>query len=406
MNTMLINALLQALREIRRNLMRSMLTAIGIVIGIASVIAMVNIGKGASESITKSISKLGSNTLYILPSQEHGPGSQSAFAKPFKMKDVEIIKESVFALQAVSPAESTTLTVLYKDKNYQTSIRGINNEYFTIQNWDLKSGRQFTSSELRTGLGSCIIGKTVVDTLFSQDEDPIGKKIRIQNFSCEVTGVLEAKGANTFGRDQDDIILVPLKLFQRRISGNDNIHLIMASVKENIPLEEATVQIQQLIRERRHLKPDDEENFAVRNMSSLVNTISQITSMLTIMLGAVAAISLVVGGIGIMNIMLVSVTERTREIGIRMAIGAMAQDILIQFLIEAVVLSGLGGIIGVVVGIAITVGVSIGMDITLIIDPSITVIALMFSMLIGIVFGIIPARKAANMNPIDALRYE
>ncbi len=403
---MLINALLQALREIRRNLMRSMLTAIGIVIGIASVIAMVNIGKGASQSITQSISKLGSTTLYITPGQQRGPGNQSAVSIPFKLKDVAVLKDSLFALRAISAVEGSTMTALYQDQNYQTSVKGVDNDYFIAQNLEFKSGREFTKNELRTGLGSCIIGQTVLDKLFLDGESPIGKKIRVEKFSCEVIGVLSPKGANTFGMDQDDIILVPLKMFLRRISGNDNIHLIMASVKENIPLEEATLQIQQLIRERRHLKPDEEDNFSVRSMSALLDTIGKITSMLTTMLGAVAAISLVVGGIGIMNIMLVSVTERTREIGIRMAIGAMPQDILIQFLIEAVVLSGLGGIIGVILGISITCLVSVTMDIALIIDPSITVIALVFSMLIGIVFGIIPARKASNMNPIDALRYE
>jgi len=403
---MLFNAFLQALREIRRNLMRSLLTATGIVIGIASVIAMVNIGKGASESITQSIGKLGSNTLYIMPGQERGPGSQSALVKAFKIKDANIIKDSILTLEAISPVESTSMTVLYKDKNHQTSIRGIDNDYFTVQNWALKKGRDFEKSELRTGQSVCILGQSVVNELFFPDEPLIGKKIRLQNFSCQVIGLLEAKGANTFGMDQDDLVLIPIKMFQRRISGNDNIHLIMASVKKNIPLEEAKLQIEQLMRERRHIKTDEEENFSVRSMTALLDTITQITSMLTMMLGAVAAISLVVGGIGIMNIMLVSVTERTREIGIRMAVGAMAQDILIQFLIEAVVLSGLGGIVGIVIGIGITYGVSEGMDITLVIDPAITMIALLFSMLIGIIFGIIPARKAANMNPIDALRYE
>jgi putative ABC transport system permease protein len=403
---MLINALLQALREIRRNLMRSLLTAMGIVIGIASVIAMVNIGKGASESITGSISKLGSNTLYISPGQQHGPGNQSSVSVPFKTKDVEILKESVIALEAISPVEGATMTALYGDQNYQTSVKGVENGYFDVQELSFKSGREFTNNELRSGLATCILGKTVVDKLFIKGEDPIGQKIRVKNFSCEIAGVLKPKGANTFGMDQDDVILVPLKMFMRRISGNENIHLIMAKVKSNIPLEEATVQIQQIVRERRHLKANEEDNFSVRSMSALLDTIGQITSMLTIMLGAVAAISLVVGGIGIMNIMLVSVTERTREIGIRMAIGAMPQDILIQFLIEAVVLSGLGGIVGVIFGISITMIVSHFMHFTLIIDPTITVVSLLFSMLIGIVFGIIPARKASNMNPIDALRYE
>ena len=403
---MLFNAFLQALREIRRNLMRSLLTATGIVIGIASVIAMVNIGKGASESITKSVSELGSNTLYIMPGQEHGPGGQSALVKAFKLKDVDVIKSSILALAAISPAESASMTALYKDRNHQTSVSGIDNGYFEIQNWAAKEGRYFEKSELRTGQNVCVIGQTVIKELFTAGESPIGKKIRLQNFSCEVIGTLEAKGANTFGRDQDDLILVPIKMFQRRISGNDNLHLIMAAVKENIPLEEAKLQIQRLMRERRHIKTGEEENFSVRSLTALLDTITKITSMLTVMLGAVAAISLIVGGIGIMNIMLVSVTERTREIGIRMAVGAMAQDILIQFLIEAVVLSGIGGIVGIMIGMGITVGVARGLDIILVIDPSITMIALLFSMLIGILFGIIPARKAANMNPIDALRYE
>ncbi len=403
---MLTNAFLQALREIRRNLMRSLLTAMGIVIGIASVIAMVNIGKGASLSITNSISKLGSNILFLTPGQQHGPGGQSAVAIPFKTKDADVLKESITALEAISAVENSSMTALYGDQNYQTSIKGVENDYFKIQEFHFDKGRDFTSNEIRSGLNSCILGKTVVDKLFVKGEDSIGKKLRLQKFSCEVVGVLEPKGANTFGMDQDDVILVPLKMFLRRISGNDNVHLIMVKVKENIPLEEATVQIRQLVHERRHLKADEEDNFAVRNMSALLDTISQITGMLTIMLGAVAAISLIVGGIGIMNIMLVSVTERTREIGIRMAIGAMPQDILIQFLIEAIVLSGLGGVVGVLFGISITVIVSHVMDFALIIDPTITVVSLLFSMLIGIVFGIIPARKASNMNPIDALRYE
>ncbi|MBU1642110.1 ABC transporter permease [bacterium] len=403
---MLFNAFWLALREIKRNLMRSVLTALGIVIGIASVIAMVNIGKGASESITKSVSQLGSNTLYIMPGQERGPGSQSSLTKAFKMKDVEVLKDSIFTLAAISPVEGTSVTALYKDKNYQTSIKGVNNDYFIAQNWKMAKGREFEKSELRTGQNVCIIGQTVVKELGLSEEPVIGKKIRLQKFSCQVIGLLEAKGANTFGMDQDDLVLVPIKMFQRRLSGNDNIHLIMAAVKENIPLEEAKLQIQQVMREQRHIKNGEEDNFSVRSMTALLDTITQITSMLTVMLGAVAAISLVVGGIGIMNIMLVSVTERTREIGIRMAVGAMAQDILIQFLIEAVVLSGLGGIAGIIIGIGITIGVASAIDITLIIDMSITMIALFFSMLIGVVFGIIPARKAANMNPIDALRYE
>ncbi|WP_345988943.1 ABC transporter permease [Sulfurimonas sp. HSL1-2] len=403
---MLLNAFLQAIREIRRNLMRSLLTAIGIVIGIASVIAMVNIGQGASESITASVGSLGSNTLHIMPGQEKGPPGMSGTSIPFEMKDVRILQKSIFTLEAVSPMASSTVNVLYRDRSYQTSVRGVENGYFDVQNWNLAEGERFSESELRAGQSVCILGQTVIDELFPGGEDPMGKKIRLKSFSCRVIGTLEEKGANTFGMDQDDLILVPIKMFQRRIGGNQNIPSILVSVKENYPLDTVKQQIRQVLRESRNIKPGKEDNFAVRSMTALLDTLSQITSMLTVMLGAVAAISLVVGGIGIMNIMLVSVTERTREIGIRMAIGAMSQDILIQFLIEAVVLSGLGGIFGVLTGIGITVGVAEAMDLTLVINPAVTTVALLFSMLIGIVFGIIPARKAANMNPIDALRYE
>ncbi|MFC2057344.1 ABC transporter permease [Campylobacterota bacterium] len=400
------NAFLQALREIRRNLMRSLLTAVGIVIGIASVIAMVNIGKGASQSITQSVEKLGSNTLYIMPGQRRGPGSRGVAEKPFKNKDLEILRSSIYALDAISPVENSSMTVIYKEQNYRTNIRGVENEYFQIQNWKLKEGRDFEKSELRTGQKVCILGQSIIKNLSATPKSMIGKKIRLKNFSCEVIGVLEAKGADTFGRDQDDVVLVPFTLFQRRIGGSDNLHLMMAAVKKNVPLEEAKIQIERVLRERRHIENATDDDFRVRSMTALLDTISQVTTVLTVMLGAVAAISLIVGGIGIMNIMLVSVTERTREIGIRMAVGAMAKDILIQFLIESIVLSGIGGIIGILSGMLITLGVSKWLNIVLVIDPSITVVALVFSMLIGIIFGIIPARKAATMNPIDALRYE
>ncbi len=404
---MFTNALLLALREIRRNMMRSILTAIGIVIGIASVIAMVNIGKGASQSITQSVSKLGSNTLYIMPGRHRGPGSGlPSDTKPFTMHDVRALKNSVITLEAVSPVTSSQMNVRYKETNYQTSVKGVDNSYFKTQNWQLVAGSFFDESELQSGKNVCILGHTVVTNLFGSQRDIVGEKIRLKNFSCDVIGVLESKGSNTFGMDQDDQVLVPVKMFGRRIGGSDTVPLIIAMVKEQFSLDEAKMQIRRLLREQRHIESGEEDNFDIRSMTALIDTLSKITGMLTVMLGAVAAISLVVGGIGIMNIMLVSVTERTREIGIRMAIGAMARDILVQFLIEAVVLSALGGIVGVLLGIGISVLVAQIMDIALIIDVSIVIIALLFSMLIGIVFGIIPARKAANMNPIDALRFE
>ncbi len=400
------NAFIQAVREIRRNLMRSLLTAVGIVIGIASVIIMVNIGKGASQTITQSVEKLGSNTLYIIPGQNRGANTGSV-AKPFSKKDLETLRGSVYTLKAISPVQNVSMTVVYKEQNYRTMISGVENDYLQIQNWKVVKGRDFEAREIRTGKNVCIVGQTVIKSIFTTPNALIvGEKIRLKNFSCEIIGTLDSKGANTFGMDQDDIVLVPFALFQRRISGTDTIPLMMAVVKPNIPLAEAKVQIERVLRQDRHIESIDEDDFSVRSMTALLDTVSQVTTALTLMLGAVAAISLVVGGIGIMNIMLVSVTERTREIGIRMAVGAMANDILVQFLIEAIVLSGFGGVVGIAFGVLMSVAISQGFDIVLVIDPSIVVVSLLFSTLIGIVFGIIPARKAARMNPIDALRFE
>lgn len=403
---MFLNALALALTEIRRNLMRSLLTMIGIVIGIASVIAMVNIGKGASASVTESVGKLGSRSIFVVPGQARGMGGQSTIAKPFERKDVEILKKSIFSLEAVSGVENASLTVLFGENNYHTRISGVNNDYLTVKDWQIKRGRAFANNEMRSGHNVCMIGQTVADKLFENGSEPIGKKIRLEKFSCEVIGLLQAKGANTFGMDEDDIVLVPLRMFQRRISGSSQIHMILASVKKGIPLDEANLQIRRLMREQRSLSADEEDDFSIFTMQALLSTISNITEMLTVMLGFVAAISLVVGGIGIMNIMLVSVTERTREIGIRLAIGATADDILTQFLIESIVLSALGGIIGILLGLLITWTVTSLMDIPFIIDSLMISVALVVSMGIGIMFGFIPARKAANKNPIEALRYE
>lgn len=398
--------MLLALSEIRRNLMRSLLTMLGIVIGIASVIAMVSIGKGASASVTESVGKLGSRSLFVVPGQSRGMGGQSTTAKPFELKDAEVLKETIFSLEAVSGVENTTLTVLYNDQNYHTGVSGVDNDYLLIRDWQITEGRDFEKSEIKSGQSVCILGTTVKEKLFESGINPIGKKIRLQHFSCEIIGLLGAKGANTFGMDQDDVILVPLKMFQRRISGSNKIHTIMASVKKGIPLDEANLQIRRIMREQRLLPKEAEDDFSIYTMQALLSTISGITQMLTAMLGFVAAISLVVGGIGIMNIMLVSVTERTREIGIRLAIGATADDILTQFLIESVVLSALGGIIGIILGLLISFGVTTIMDLAFIVDSLTISVALVVSMGIGILFGFIPAKKAAAKNPIEALRYE
>lgn len=386
--------------------MRSLLTMVGIVIGIASVIAMVNIGKGASTSVTENVSKLGSRSMFVVPGQSRGMGGQSTTARPFEMKDVEVLKNTIYSLEAVSGLENTTLTIMYGDQNYHTGIRGVESDYLIIQDWHIDEGRAFEEREIKSGHNVCIIGQTIIKKLFDNHVNPVGQKIRLERFSCEIIGTLKEKGANTFGMDQDDVVLVPLKMFQRRVSGSTKIHTIMASVKKGIPLEEANVQIRRIMREQRSLSKDAEDDFSIYTMQALLSTISSITQMLTVMLGFVAAISLVVGGIGIMNIMLVSVTERTREIGIRLAIGATADDILTQFLIESIVLSALGGILGILLGMLITWAVSSVMDIAFIIDSMTISVALVVSMGIGILFGFIPARKAAGKNPIEALRYE
>jgi putative ABC transport system permease protein len=400
------NALIQAIKEIRRNFLRSILTAIGIVIGIASVVAMVNIGKGASQSITNSISSLGSNTLFISPGQRGGPGGKSVNAKNFTLKDIDTLRSSVYSISAISPFESASLQVIYKGTNYSTSLMGIQNDYLKGQEITLKYGREFSKSEINSGKNVCIIGQTVYNNLFQEGVNPVGEKIRLNKFSCQIIGLTNTQGGDTFGRDRDDVVYSPISFVQRRFTGSTEISRVFVAVKDGISITEAKAQITEVLREQRGLKKDAEDDFNIRDLKSIIDTLSQITGVLTIMLGAVAGISLIVGGIGIMNIMLVSVTERTREIGIKMAIGATKKDILSQFLIESTVLSLIGGVVGLILGMAITYGVSEFMDIVLIIDIPIAVTAILFSMFIGVLFGYIPAKKAANLNPIEALRYE
>ncbi|MDD5158503.1 MAG: ABC transporter permease [Sulfuricurvum sp.] len=402
---MIWNAFLLALREIRRSAMRSILTTLGIVIGVASVIAMVMLGDATTAYVTNSISKLGSNMLIIRPGQDrHGPGGDNT-AKRFTHDDIIAIRREIGGLKGVAPAASKGMQAVYGNQNYSTSIDGSDNDYFTVKDWQFDEGRPFTQAELKGGKSVCIIGETVHKELFG-DQDPLDASIRLENFSCQVIGVLHPKGASMFGMDQDDIIVVPLRMFQRRISGNQDISIIMLSAKNASGIENIKSAVTSLMRERRHIHTGDEDDFNVRDLREVVQTLSSTTKMLTLLLGAVAAISLLVGGIGIMNIMLVSVTERTREIGIRLAIGALEREVLLQFLVEAVVLSSLGGIIGMALGIGVGVGINLFFDLPFVFNSTIVVIAFLFSTLVGIVFGYFPARKAARLNPIDALRYE
>jgi putative ABC transport system permease protein len=335
---MYLQTLLIALIEIRRNAMRSFLTILGIIIGVAAVIIMSTIGGGATAKVTADIAKLGSNMLSIRPGQMRGPGGASAEAKPLEMADIEAIERDVKNLEAVAPTSSKGMTIVYGNINWSTSVIGTTNKYLDVRDWEILMGRAFTDSELRTGKMACIIGETVRKELFG-GQDPVGENVRLGRQSCKVVGILKSKGQSSFGTDQDDIVLIPLQAFQRRISGNRDIARIYLSVNEGASTETAREDISALLRERRRIGPKEGDDFSVFDMKEVSDTMAGTTEVLTTLLSAVAAVSLLVGGIGIMNIMLVSVTERTREIGVRLAIGAREREVLLQFLVEAVVLS-------------------------------------------------------------------
>ena len=403
---MLLNALLIAIKEIRRNILRSILTILGIVIGVASVIAMVMIGDGTTANVTANIEKLGSNMLNVRVGQEkRGAPRDDNSAKPFKIEDITAIKNEVSNLKGVTAENSSMANVVFGNKSNSSLIVGTTNDYFIIKDWEVEQGRIFEEGELSSGKSVCILGTTVVKNLFG-DENPIGATIRIKNFPCSVIGVLASKGASSFGRDQDEVVITPLKMYQRKIQGNLDVSTIIVSVMEEKYIEDAKAQIISLMQDRRAIKLGEADNFHIRDMKDILNTMTSTTKMLTYLLGSIAAISLLVGGIGIMNIMLVSVTERTREIGIRLAIGAMQSEVLLQFLIEAIVLSTWGGIIGIFLGLGVGYGVVQIFELLYIINTQIILISFIFSTLIGVVFGYFPARKAARLNPIDALRYE
>ena len=403
---MLLNALLIAIKEIRRNILRSILTILGIVIGVASVIAMVMIGDGTTANVTANIEKLGSNMLNVRVGQEkRGAPRDDNSAKPFKIEDITAIKNEVSNLKGVTAENSGMANVVFGNKSNSSLIVGTTNDYFIIKDWEVEQGRIFEEGELSSGKSVCILGTTVVKNLFG-DENPIGATIRIKNFPCSVIGVLASKGASSFGRDQDEVVITPLKMYQRKIQGNLDVSTIIVSVMEEKYIEDAKEQIISLMQDRRAVKVGESDNFHIRDMKDILNTMTSTTKMLTYLLGSIAAISLLVGGIGIMNIMLVSVTERTREIGIRLAIGAMQSEVLLQFLIEAIVLSTWGGIIGIFLGLGVGYGVVQIFELPYIINTQIILISFIFSTLIGVVFGYFPARKAARLNPIDALRYE
>ncbi len=393
-------------RAIRRNALRSSLTILGIVIGVAAVISMVTMGSGATAKVTNDISQLGSNMLMLRPGQDmRGPGGARSSADQFTREDAAAIQNSVAGLQAVAPISQASRQAIYGNSNWSTTIAGTTNDYLSVRNWKLDDGRMFSDGELRAGSAICLIGQTVKQELFGSGPY-LGKNIRLGRISFKVIGALQKKGDSSFGRDQDDVVIIPLRTLQRRMAGNNDVQTIEVSVQDGVSTERVQQSIEQLMRDRRGVKSGQPNDFHVRDMKEIIDTLTGTTTVLTALLSAVAGVSLLVGGIGIMNIMMVSVTERTREIGTRLAIGALESDVLCQFLVESAVLTSFGGLAGIALGLA-TAGIMCSViDVPFVFEPGIVAAAFIISALVGLLFGYYPARKAASLNPIEALRYE
>ncbi len=404
---MLLNTLFLALRSIRRNLLRSFLTILGIVIGVSAVITMVTLGKGATQAVQMQISSLGTNLLMVRSGQRQGPGGGGGAAS-FKEADADAIQAQIGGVAAVAPEGRTNVTVVANGRNWSTTVTGSSNAWFVTGNWKLASGRMFADEEQTAGAAVCIIGETVRREIYGGQAATrgVGEQLRIKQFSCEVIGVLASKGQAAMGNDQDDTVLLPLHTLQRRVTGNQRVTTLLVSMQDGSDSTRLKASLRQLLRERRKLEDSDDDNFNVLDTQQLAETLSGTTQVMTTLLGAVAAVSLLVGGIGIMNIMLVSVTERTREIGLRLAIGALEREVLLQFLIEAVVLAALGGVVGIVIATVASFVLAGVMGVPYLFDPMINVLSFLFSAGIGVLFGYFPARRAAQMDPIEALRHE
>ncbi len=402
---MLWNTIALALKEMRRNKMRTFLTMLGIVIGVSAVITMVTLGNGATKQVSDEISSLGSNLLMVSPGQRGGPGGPAASAPRFKEADVDALRQQITGIQALAPQASSSVTVVWAARNWSTTAIGTNNDYLIAGNWTLASGRAFTDAEMAAGGPACIIGETVRQKLFAS-EDPVGSEMRVKSFSCQVVGVLKSKGQASMGRDQDDTVLIPIKTLQRRLSGSQDINMMMVSARPEVSTGVVKTRIEKLLRERRHITEGKEDDFNVLDTKEIATTMSGATQVLTALLGAVAAVSLLVGGIGIMNIMLVSITERTREIGTRLAIGALEREVLLQFLVEAVTLASAGGLVGIILATIASIGLTKIMGLPYVFNAHINLLAFFFSAAIGVLFGYLPARRAAALDPIEALRHE
>jgi putative ABC transport system permease protein len=403
---MLWEAIKLANQSVRRNVLRSILTLLGIVIGVSAVIAMVTIGNGTTQKVTEDLSKLGSNMLVARPGRDtFGSGGSGADVRSFTERNVATLRSELADVRGIAPTATRAARVVYGAENYDTTVTGTESDFFLVQDWSFESGRPFSDGDIRSASSVCVIGQTVKTVLFGQ-ADPLGLRLRLGGLSCEVIGVLNRKGQSAFGSDQDNTVVMPLRTFQRRIAGNTRISTIYiaAASTDSIPTVQAAAE--DILQEQRRVAPGEENDFSVRDMTQMVSTLTSTTTAMTGLLGAVAAVSLLVGGIGIMNIMLVSVTERTREIGIRLAIGALEKQVLTQFLVEAIVLAVFGGLVGILLGLAIAGWATYVMVVPFTVNPSIVALAFVFSGLIGVVFGYFPARRAARLDPIEALRHE
>ena len=398
---MLFETVRLALEAIWRNALRSLLTLLGVTIGVAAVISMVTLGQGATAAVSSSIASLGSDVIMIMPGRmsEGGYGVES-----FKLADAQAIERSIEDIDGVAPVAQRNLSAVAGSKSRRVEVDGVDLAFFSIMSWPIEYGRGFREGEVASAAPVCIIGASVANALFGQP-DPLGQKFRLRRLTCTVIGVLETRGS-LFGQNQDDVVLLPLTTFHRRLAGNTDVLAIYvgAAAQENVAAIEADITA--LMRDRRHLSARDENDFSVTDMQQVASTLGTVMGVLTSVLAAIAGISLLVGGIGIMNIMLVSVTERTREIGIRLAIGARESQVLAQFLVEAIALSALGGLVGILLGLGLSTIASRLLNVPFVFDWSAILLAFVFSAAVGVAFGYFPARRAARLDPIEALRHE
>lgn len=403
-----VSILKTAYRSLIRNKLRSILTMLGIIIGVAAVIAMLGIGQGARDAVQGQIAALGTNVLIIFPGavNQGGVRFEAGSSEKLTEQDAVVLRAQCPAVKYVSPLVRTGSQVVAGSQNWRTSINGVYPEYFPIRDWQLESGSFFTENDVRAATKVCILGRTVAASLFGENVDPTGQTVRIRNIPFKIVGLLAAKGQNVMGQDQDDLIAAPFSTVQRRLMGTTNVQTIVASAASAQSMNEATEEMAQILRTRHKIVPPAEDDFTIRSQTDLSNAAGAASKILTVLLASIASVSLLVGGIGIMNIMLVSVTERTREIGLRLAIGAKGRDVLLQFLVEALLLSFVGGLIGVFLGIGVSriLSTTQGWSVTL--SPSSILLSFGFAAAVGVFFGWYPARKAANLNPIEALRYE